>query len=33
LGRNRELLRLQLPKDFQPASEGPQLVSFTLEAQ
>jgi hypothetical protein len=31
-GRNREPLRLQLPRDFQPANEGPQLVTFTLEA-
>jgi YbbR-like protein len=32
-GRNREPLRLQLPRDYQPASEGPQLVTFTLEAK
>jgi len=32
-GRNREPLRLLLPKDYQAASEGPQLVSFTLEAK
>jgi YbbR-like protein len=32
-GRNREPLRLQLPKDYQAANEGPQLVTFTLEAK
>jgi YbbR-like protein len=32
-GRNREPLRLQLPKDFQPVGEGPQLVTFTLETK
>jgi hypothetical protein len=32
-GRNREPLKLQMPKDFQPATDGPLLVSFTLEPQ
>jgi hypothetical protein len=32
-GRNREPLRLQLPKDFQSVSEAPQLVTFVLEQQ
>jgi hypothetical protein len=32
-GRNREPLRLQLPRDYQSASEGQQLVTFTLERQ
>jgi hypothetical protein len=32
-GRNKEPLRLQLPRDFQPASEGQQLVTFTLERE
>jgi hypothetical protein len=30
-GRNREPLRIQLPKDFQPAGETPRLVTFILE--
>jgi hypothetical protein len=29
-GRNREPLRLQLPKDFQPAMDAPRLVTFEL---
>ena len=32
-GDNRELLRLQLPKEFQPAADTPRLVSFILEPQ
>jgi hypothetical protein len=30
-GRNREPLRLQLPKEYQPATDAPRLVSFVLE--
>ena len=30
-GRNREPVRLQLPRDFQPAADGPRLVPFLLE--
>ncbi len=30
-GRNREPLRLQLPKDYQQAGDEPRLVTFTLE--
>lgn len=30
-GRNREPLRLQLPRDYQPVSDTPRLVSFVLE--
>jgi hypothetical protein len=30
-GRNREPLRVQLPKEYQPATEAPRLVSFVLE--
>jgi hypothetical protein len=33
LGQNKEPLRLQLPKDFQPAADTPRLVSFLLEPQ
>jgi hypothetical protein len=29
-GRNREPLRLQLPKDYQPAQDTPRLVTFEL---
>jgi hypothetical protein len=32
-GRNREAVRLQLPKDFQPASDVPRLVTFVLDPQ
>jgi hypothetical protein len=32
-GRNREPVRLQLPKDFQLATDTPRLVSFVLEPQ
>ena len=32
-GRNREPLRLQLPKDYQQAGEEPRLVTFTLEPE
>jgi hypothetical protein len=32
-GRNREPVRLQLPKDFQPATDAPRLVTFVLEPQ
>ena len=32
-GRNKEPLRFLLPKDFQLATEGPRLVTFTLEAK
>jgi hypothetical protein len=30
-GRNKEPVRFQMPRDFQPASETPRLVSFILE--
>jgi hypothetical protein len=30
-GPNREVLHLQVPRDYQPAGDGPRLVSFTLE--
>jgi hypothetical protein len=30
-GRNREAVRLQLPKDFHPATDTPHLVTFVLE--
>jgi hypothetical protein len=32
-GRNREPLRLQLPRDFQPALDAPRLVTFELVEQ
>jgi hypothetical protein len=32
-GRNREPVRLQLPKDFQPATDVPRLVTFVLDPQ
>ena len=32
-GRNREPVRLQLPKDFQPATDAPRLVTFVLDSQ
>jgi hypothetical protein len=32
-GRNREPVRLQLPKDFQPAADVPWLVTFVLDPQ
>jgi hypothetical protein len=31
IGRNREPLRLQLPRDFQPAGDTPRLVTFILD--
>ncbi|HYV36870.1 MAG TPA: hypothetical protein VE988_14270, partial [Gemmataceae bacterium] len=32
-GRNREPLKLQLPKDYQAANDATKLVTFTLEPQ
>jgi hypothetical protein len=32
-GRNREPLKLYLPKDYVPVNDGPRLVSFILEPQ